>query len=103
MKDCANARRCRVLPRVRPPAANACRKHTTEIHIRVAVLHEVRPYIGGGCATKTPDTYTAGGLTRGKTLHRRGHPICGGDKKKITDYADWTEKTIREIRKIRNQ
>ena len=24
-------------------------------------------------------------------------------KKKITDYADWTEKTIREIRKIRNQ
>ena len=30
-------------------------------------------------------------------------PICGGDKKKITDYADWTEKTIREIRKIRNR
>ena len=56
MKDCANARRkrlpqmpaanlrCRVLPRVRPPAANAC----GEI------------------------TYTGCGLTRGKTLHRRG-------------------------------
>ena len=66
--------RCRVLPRVRPPAANACgeitstgcgltrgktlhrrglrhenrRKHTTEIHIQgFAVLHEVRPYDGG--------------------------------------------------------
>ena len=36
--------RCRVLPRVRPPAANAC----GEI------------------------TYTGCGLTRGKTLHRRG-------------------------------
>ena len=44
MKDCANARRCRVLPRVRPPAVNAC----GEI------------------------TYTGCGLTRGKTLHRRG-------------------------------
>ena len=44
MKDCANARRCRVLPRVSPPAANAC----GEI------------------------TYTDFGLTRGKTLHRRG-------------------------------
>ena len=56
MKDCANARRkrlpqmpaanlrCRVLPRVRPPAANAC----GEI------------------------TYTGCGLPRGKTLHRRG-------------------------------
>ena len=56
MKDCANARRkrlpqmpaanlrCRVLPRVRPPAAKAC----GEI------------------------TYTGCGLTRGKTLHRRG-------------------------------
>ena len=28
------------------------------------------------------------GLTRGTTLQRRGHLICGGDKKKITDYAD---------------
>ena len=33
-------------------------------------------------------TFTGCGLTRGKTLHRRGHLICGGDKKKITDYAD---------------
>ena len=40
----AAPRRCRVLPRVRPPAANAC----GEI------------------------TYTGCGLTRGKTLHRRG-------------------------------
>ena len=53
--------------------------------------------------THNGNTYTGCGLTRGKTLHRRGHPICGGDKKKITDYADWTEKTIREIRKIRNR
>ena len=44
MKDCANARRCRVLPRVRPPAANA----------------------------RGEITYTGCGLTRGKTLHRRG-------------------------------
>ena len=45
MKDFAAANlRCRVLPRVRPPAANAC----GEI------------------------TYTGCGLTRGKTLHRRG-------------------------------
>ena len=48
MKDCANARRCRVLPRVRPPAANARRKRPREI------------------------TYTGCGLTRGKTLQRRG-------------------------------
>ena len=63
----ANARRCRVLPRVRPPAANACGEITytgcgltrgktlqrrglryeNNRHIYgVAVLHEVRPYIG---------------------------------------------------------
>ncbi len=63
----ANVRRCRVLPRVRPPAANACGEITytgcgltrgktlqrrglryeNNRHIYgVAVLHEVRPYIG---------------------------------------------------------
>ena len=62
-----NARRCRVLPRVRPPAANArgeitytgcgltrgkplqrrglLYENTRHIYC-VAVLHEVRPYIG---------------------------------------------------------
>ena len=53
MKDCANARRCRVLPRVRPPAANARRKRPRKrlrgnTYPGVAVLHEVRPYSGGG-------------------------------------------------------
>ena len=54
MKDCANARRkrlpqmpaanlrCRVLPRVRPPAANARRKRLRgNTYPGVSVLHEV--------------------------------------------------------------
>ena len=52
MKDCANACRCRVLPRVRPPAA------TPAANARRNACGEI--------------TYTGCGLTRGKTLHRRG-------------------------------
>ena len=66
-----NARRCRVLPRVRPPAANVhggitytgcgltpgktlqrrglLYENTRHIY-GVAVLHKVRPYSGGDCA-----------------------------------------------------
>ena len=51
--------------------ANACRCATK------TAANKQRKYISRGF-----------GLTRGKTLQRRGHLICGGDKKKITDYAD---------------
>ena len=57
MKDFANACRCRVLPRVRPPAANARRKRPPQTPAANA-CGEI--------------TYTGCGLTRGKTLHRRG-------------------------------
>ena len=42
----ASPRRCRVLPRVRPPAENRRKSGCISATNRVAVLHEVRPYIG---------------------------------------------------------
>ena len=48
------------------------------MRLRRAVLHEVRPYIGG----RLRQTFAAGGLTRGKTLHRRAFEagFCGGQR-----------------------
>ena len=64
--------RCRVLPRVRPPAANARRKRLPQMpaaNLRCRVLPRVRPPAANACGEIT---YTGCGLTRGKTLQRRG-------------------------------
>ena len=65
-------RRCRVLPRVRPPAANARRKRLPQMpaaNLRCRVLPRVRPPAAN---VHGRITYTGCGLTRGKTLRRRG-------------------------------
>ena len=65
-------RRCRVLPRVRPPAANARRKRLPQMpaaNLRCRVLPRVRPPAANACGEIK---YTGCGLTRGKTLQRRG-------------------------------